>query len=254
MTLNRRFNNWCRQYKSTGPSRLVSTVQVHSLKCSSQPEYRYSQYLCHAMMSIWTPINSVVSGHSIPAYTISQIHYMLSHLIFVWLEVKCTRLRCSKQMKGPLELTQCWLCRRCHMITASEIFGIWTSSLAHSDHFALRSKTNGSSNPTPARRWRWVLLHTSNGQLAVSRSWHQQLVCVPCRRCRASLGGDQWDDDIKLNWQTPRGNMKNGVGGSHLPLTDTVFRHVKLGEITWVAFILIIGAFVQSITDLGSEY
>lgn len=132
----------------------------------------WCQYGC--LLTVWY---QGVQPVSIPAYTISQIHYMLSHLIFVWLEVKCMRLRCSKRMKGLLELTQSWPCRRCHMITASEIFGIWTSSLTHSDHFALRSKTNGSSNPTPASLWRWVLLHRSNGQLAVSRSWHQQHVC-----------------------------------------------------------------------------
>lgn len=148
--------------------------------------------------------------------------------MFVRLQATCLMHRSRKHMKGPLELTQSWLSRWCHMIIASGILRIWTSSLTHSNHFALRSKTSGNSNPTPARLWRWSSLHRSNGQLDVGQSWLQQCVCASAAVKRGSVG--PW---YLTSLTDSQRNCQNGVGRSHLALTSTIFQHVKLWEITW---------------------
>lgn len=52
--------------------------------------------------------------------------------------------------------------------SASGLFRTWTSSLTHSNHFALCSRTKRSSNPTPATLWCLVLVNRSNEPLNVT--------------------------------------------------------------------------------------
>lgn len=51
--------------------------------------------------------------------------------------------------------------------SASGLF-TWMSSLIHSNHFALCSRTKRSSNPIPAMVWCLVLVNRSNGPLNVT--------------------------------------------------------------------------------------